>query len=616
MREAYSWRCGGPAQLAALVRRLIQTMFNVIETDVLIFGGGGAGSRAAIEAYDHGATVIMAVKGRVGHSGCTPYVGTNAAVGPWGDETDRPEYAMRDLLAHGGFLGHQELVKILAEDSADRIMELHDWGAEFERNEDGSFAILHAAAHSYGRNVTLRPSNPNPQKDGYLPGIAVMDALRDQLAKRDVRIMEDVVLVDLLKSGGRVVGATAIDCAASEFLVFKAKSTVLATGTYSHVFSHTSVSLFETGDGQAAAFRAGAELIDMENTQYIPTRTGLPPGSVLVNANGERFLERYGVSEGVRNAKEVTVHAIGTEIREGRGPISVDVVDTTKRDEWNPEYWDRLGEVGSLYPGYMDNGVDTTAGRFETGPLAHTTTGGVRINDRCEASIPGLYAAGAVAGGVYGHARPEGFTVQITLVLGRRAGQLAAEGAKLVGEVSIDDASIQASLDRAVAVYDVIMENGVEQTRSQVQDTMYKHAWVVKDQAGLEEGLRVMKDIAAANRPVSTNASDMPEDGFEWARALEASNLLLTAELMLTGAIERKESRGAFFRADYPETDHENWLRNIVYRQIDGGIATETVPVDLRYCGPNDDRAVPPHWPPADGRVRTMPALSQAGADD
>ena len=108
----------------------------------------------------------------------------------------------------------------------------------------------------------------------------------------------------------------------------------------------------------------------------------------------------------------------------------------------------------------------------------------------------------------------------------------------------------------------------------------------------------------------------MPQDGFEWARALEASNLLLTAELMLTGAIERKESRGAFFRADYPETDHENWLRNIVYRQVDGGIATETVPVDLRYCGPNDDRAVPPHWPPADGRVRTMPALSQAGADD
>ena len=594
-------------------------MRDVIETDVLIFGGGGAGSRAAIEAHDRGARVIMAVKGKVGHSGCTPYVGTNAAVGPWGDESDRPEYAMRDLLAHGGFLGNQELVKILAEDSADRILELQEWGADFERSEDGSLAITHAAAHSYGRNVTLRPANPNPQKDGYLPGIAVMDALRGQLAGRDIRIMEDVVLVDLLESDGRIVGATAIDCAANEFLAFEAKSTVLATGTYSHVFSHTTVSPFETGDGQAAAYRAGAELIDMENTQYIPARTGLPPGSVLVNADGERFLERYGIDDRERSAKEAAVYAVGTEIREGTegGSILVDVVDPTRRDEWNPEYWSRLRTRGSLYPGYADGGVDTTARRFETGPLAHTTTGGVRINDRCEASIPGLYAAGAVAGGVYGHARPEGFTVMITLVLGRRAGRLAAENAGQVGEVSVDREAVTASLNRAIAVFDALKRNGVERVRSRVQDTMYRHAWVIKDRAGLEGGLRVLNGIAAANRPAARSAfGAIPEDGWEWARALEASNLLITAELMLTGALERKESRGAFFRADYPETDNENWLRNIVYRQVDGGIEIDAVPVDLRYCGPDDDRAVPPRRPRVDGRVRTAPVPLQAGAND
>lgn len=596
-------------------------MYNLIEADVIVFGGGGAGSRAAIEAYDHGAKVIMAVKGKVGHSGCTPYVGTNAAVGPWSNENDRPEYAMRDLLAHGGFLGNQELVKILADDSANRIFELQDWGVELLRDQDGKISIMHAPGHSYGRNLTLRPANPNPQKDGYLPGIAVMDALREQLNKRDIRIMEDVVLVDLLKSEGRIVGATAIDCNANKFIVFKAKSTVLATGTYSHVFSHATVSLYETGDGQAAAFRAGAELIDMENTQYVPSRTGIPPGAVLINTNGDRFLERYGISGSKKNPKEATVRAIGNEIREGRGTdrgtILVDVTDPTKRDEWDSEYWDRLEQKGSLYPGYTDKGVDTTEEQFETGPLAHTTTGGVRINCRCEGSIPGLYATGAVAGGVYGHARPEGFTVMITLVLGCRAGRLAAEGARQTGALSIDEAAVNESLKRAVTVFDVIAENGIDETRSKIQDTMHRYAWVIKDRAGLEKGLKIMKEIASANRSMVQDATvTMPTDGFQWARALETSNLMLTAELMLTGALERKESRGAFFRADYPETDNDNWLKNIIYKQIDGKINVDTVSVDLRYCGPDDDRAVPSQWPRFDGRTRAISTLAQIGVDN
>ena len=252
---------------------------HVIETDVLIVGGGGAACRAAIEAHDAGADVLMILKGTLGHSGCTRYVGTNAAVGPWGDKDDTPESAMRDLLAHGGFLGNQELVKILTDESAARIEELAEWGVDFERDEDGAIAITHAAAHTYGRNVTLKPNGPDPQDDGYLPGIALMDALMAQIEKRRIRVMNDVSLVDLLSNDGRIVGATAIDCNANRFVAFKAKATVLATGTYSHVYSRASVSIEETGDGQAAAFRAGVELIDMENTQFIPSWTGIPPGS-------------------------------------------------------------------------------------------------------------------------------------------------------------------------------------------------------------------------------------------------------------------------------------------------------------------------------------------------
>ncbi len=568
----------------------------VIETDVLIIGGGGAACRAAIETHDAGADVLVILKGTLGHSGCSRYVGTNAAVGPWGDENDTPELAMRDLLAHGGFLGNQELVKILTEESAARIQELEEWGVDFERNEDGSIAITHAAAHTYPRNLTLKPNDPDPQADGYLPGIAMMAALMAQMDSRGIRVMNDVALVDLLSNDGRIVGATAIDCGANKFIALKAKATILATGTYSHVYSRASTSLEETGDGQAAAFRAGVELIDMENTQFIPSWTGIPPGSAPVNVLGEQFLERYGVTGLETKTKEDVVFAIGTEIREGRaterGTIFIDPTGPenadTKKMPFPPKYVTNLREDGSLYPGFQGESVDLNGGRFESGPLAHTTTGGIRINAQCESSVPGLYAAGGVVGGLYGHARPEGFTVMITLVFGRRAGMFAVQGAKDVGDVRLDDSAIQASFDRVASVVDGLDDEGLEALRSGISATMTKYAWVIKDEAGLTSGLERIREMANAERQRTkgpqVEASSV--DGFAWTKILEVPNLLLCAELMLMGAIERKDSRGAFFRADYPDADNEGWLKNIIHRRSNGQTVMDTVSVDLRYCAP------------------------------
>ena len=568
----------------------------VIETDVLIIGGGGAACRAAIEAHDAGADVLVILKGTLGHSGCSRYVGTNAAVGPWGDENDTPELAMRDLLAHGGFLGNQKLVKILTEESAARIQELEEWGVDFERNEDGSIAITHAAAHTYPRNLTLKPNGPDPQADGYLPGIAMMDALMAQMDSRGIQVMNDVALVDLLSNDGRIVGATAIDCGANKFIALKAKATILATGTYSHVYSRASTSLEETGDGQAAAFRAGVELIDMENTQFIPSWTGIPPGSAPVNVLGEQFLERYGVTGLETKTKEDVVFAIGTEIREGRaterGTIFIDPTGPenadTKKMPFPPKYVTNLREDGSLYPGFQGESVDLNGGRFESGPLAHTTTGGIRINTQCESSVPGLYAAGGVVGGLYGHARPEGFTVMITLVFGRRAGMFAAQGAKDVGDVRFDDSAIQASFDRVASVVDGLDDEGLEALRSGISATMTKYAWVIKDEAGLTSGLKRIREMANAElqRTKGPQVEASSVDGFAWTKILEVPNLLLCAELMLMGAIERKDSRGAFFRADYPDADNEGWLKNIIHRRSNGQTVMDTVSVDLRYCAP------------------------------
>ena len=577
-------------------------MNDVIETDVLTVGGGGAGCRAAIEAHDQGADVLMIVKGRLGHTGCTLNVGTSAAVGPWGDKEDTHASSMRDLLAHGGFLGDQELVKILAEDSPERVYELERWGVDFVRNQDGSIEILRSAAHTYPRNIAFAPRSPSEHDYGYPPGIAMMDALMEQMSKRGIRVMDDVMLIDLLKAEGRVVGATALDTQAMKTLVFRAKSTILATGSFSQVFSETTVSPQETGDGQAAAYRAGAELIDMENIQFVPTSTGYLSGAVFLNGKGETFLHRYGIESPAGHPKETMCYALGKEIWDGRGTernnILIDMTNLDRDDpivaQVLPRLEERLKETGSPYPGYKGESIDATAQPFETGPLAHTTTGGVRINTRCEASVPGLYAAGAVVGGVYGHARPEGYTSMITLVFGRRAGLFAAQDAKSVPDIELDMSDVDTSIQLATGLIDGTGGVRHQEVKEDIQAVMREHAWVIKDETDLKEGLRKIKEIAEIQRVrvAQSTVGDRPSDGSEWATAIELPNLLVASELMLAGSLERKESRGAFFRDDYPETDDSNWLRNIIYKQVDGNLVLDTVPVDLKYCGPDREAAI------------------------
>ncbi|MDP6095192.1 MAG: FAD-binding protein [Gammaproteobacteria bacterium] len=573
------------------------TKTGTLETDVLIVGGGGAGCRAAIEAHDQGSKVMMIVKGRLGHSGCTLNVGTSAGVGPWAVKEDSAFSSMRDLLAHGGYLGNQEMIKILTEDTPERIAELETWGVDFERNEDGCIRVTHAAKHEYPRNVTFKPRSPGQHEYGYPPGIAMMDALINQIQKRDILVMDEVMLVDLLKNEGKVVGVTALDYQKPDLLVIKAKATILATGSFSQIFEASTVSLQETGDGQAAAFRAGADLIDMENTQFIATGTGSPPNSVLLNARGEQFLERYGITSLNGVDKEALCYAVAKEIKQGggtaQGNILVDMTGAWKDSTLPPSilatFEENLQSRGTPYFS-LDNteGFDPKTKPVETGPIAHTTTGGVRTNTRCETSIPGLYAAGAVAGGLYGHARPEGYTSMITVVFGKRSGTFASEYARSANEPVLDDTAVQTSLDRALSL--AVEAGGIKpkDTKDHIKATMQQYAWVVKDEALLNRGLQEIRDTKEILRITSLNSTFRvePQSGERWVTAIEVPNMLQCAELMLVGSLDRKESRGAFFRDDYPETDNDNWLKNIISRTLDGEIVIDHVPVNLTYCRP------------------------------
>ena len=561
--------------------------YEVVETDVLVVGGGGAGCRAAIEAHDQGSRVTMIVKGRLGHSGCTFNVGTSAAVGPWGDPDDTTDSAMRDLLAHGGFLGIQDLAKALVEETPDRVMELEEWGIDFERNDDGSIAMHWSAAHSRTRNLAFKP-RPGVKFDyGILPGFAMMDVLIGQVQKRDIDVLDDVTLVDFVIQDAKAVGAVALDCQRNALVVIKAKATILATGTYSQIFDPTTVDRFETGDGQAAAFRAGADLIDMESTQFVSTSIGFPPGSRFLNTEGEEFLQRYNITDPRLATKEELCYAIGMEVWEGRATeretIYLDLSEPLRNQP--AERWLKI--LGEYVEGTNRQGeaLDPRKDPVESEPRSHTTIGGVRINARCETTVPGLYAAGAVAGGVYGHARPEGYTSMITVVFGRRAGLFASAWAKQAGELAFKETTVQPIIDRATTL--VNSESGADTLalKTELRQTIRKNAWVIKDGTGLNEGLETVQRIKSSFSTLKAT------DGFEWEGALELPNMLLSAEVMLKCSLERKESRGAFFRADYPNTDDDNWLRNIMVRQVDGETVIDTVHVDLKYFGP--DPALP-----------------------
>ena len=572
-------------------------MYEVLSTDVLIIGGGGAGCRAAIEARDMGVDALMVVKGKFGNSGCTLNVGTSAVVGLNGRNGDSNASSMCDLISFGGFLGDQTLAKILVDETMERVEELVDWGVDFQRGEDGGIALYRSAAHTHARNFTLKPGGSSRKHSyGAPPGIAMMDALMDQVEKRGVDVMDDAVLIDLLTNEGRVVGAVVLDCRRSALLLVQAKSTILATGTYSHIFAPTTVSPFETGDGQAAAYRAGADLIDMEASQFVATSIGFPPGTRFLNSEHEEFLHRYGIDDPRNFAKEPLTYAVWNEIKEGRGfegeKILLDMSGAFERD--NLPWWlmDMVREQSEK------RGIDLRVDPIASEPRAHTTIGGVAIDERCQTSVPGLYAAGAVAGGVYGHARPEGYTSMITVVFGKRAGQYAAEAARQSGEADVDPACAAAIVDEAVGVVSESAVMKASDVKRKVKAATRRYAWVIKDEDGLTRGLSRIRQIRKDTGKL------VARNGYDWARALEARNLFLSAELLFIGSLERKESRGAFFRDDYPDTDNANWLRNILYRQSEGELTLDYRTPELRYCDPATHHDPPQYLPKANYGTR------------
>lgn len=530
------------------------------QADVLVIGSGGAGSRAAIEAKKHGLDVIIVSKGLSFKSGCTTLAegGYNAAFA-YVDADDSTHAHLEDTLNGGGYLNDPELARILVEEAPERLTELESYGALFDRQESGKLNQRPFGGQTYRRTCF----------QGDRTGHEMMTALKEEIIRQDIQTVDEVMITALLQDAeGRVGGACGISLSDTKFMVFLAKSTIVTTGGAGWIYPVTSNALQKTGDGYAMVWNAGADLLDMEQVQFHPTGMLYPDsrrgvlvteavrgeGGRLINSQGERFMTNYD-PRGELATRDVVARAIYNEIMEGRGTPSGGVyLDVTHLP---PEVIEEKLETMLLQ--FQDVGVDIRKEPMEVAPTAHHFMGGARINPQCETSIPNLYAAGEAAGGVHGANRLGGNALAETQVFGRRAGESAA---KNVFKSNFELES--ASLDREEERIEKLFQEGDYhpfQLKKELQEVMWNNVAIIRREEGLKSALKGITAIKGKmERMIVPDGSGYNQHLLD---ALELENMVLIAELVTKSALIREESRGAHYRADYPDTKDE-WKKSIV----------------------------------------------------
>src|SRR5256886_2751262 len=415
------------------------------EHDVLIIGAGGAGLRAAIEALGRGASVGVVCKSLLGKAHTVMAEGGIAAAMANVDRADDWRTHFRDTMRGGKFLNNWRMAQIHAQEAPERVSELEQWGALFDRTADGNILQRAFGGHSFKRLCHV----------GDRTGLEMIRTLQDRGVHLGIDVYMECAITRLLKDGERITGAFGYWRENGRFVVFKAKSVVIATGGIGKAWRITSNSWEYTGDGMALAYDAGAELMDMEFVQFHPTGMVWPPGvqgilvteavrgegGILRSKDGERFMERYDPERMDLSTRDVVARAIYTEAKEGRGTEHGGAyLDISHKP---PEYVKK--KLPSMYHQFRELAdVDITKGPMEVGPTCHYMMGGIRVDaETAQSNVLGLFAAGEAAAGLHGANRLGGNSLSDLLVFGRRAGLAAAEHAKQVGTPNIDEAQVQ-----------------------------------------------------------------------------------------------------------------------------------------------------------------------------
>ena len=550
-----------------------------VVANVLVIGSGAAGTRAAIAAHEAGVEVLIVGKRPRGDAHTVlASGGINGALGTR-DPMDSWQQHYADTLREGYFLGHPRVVEIMAREAPAAIVELAEWGCEFARTDDGRLDQRFFGAHRYRRTCYA----------GDYTGRAILRTLHQRAAAIGVPdVVEDTYVSHLLCADGACFGALAFDIHSGERTVFLAEAVVLATGGHTRLWRRSSSRRDENfGDGLGLALRAGCTVMDMELVQFHPTGMVFPEdaagtlvteavrgeGGRLLNADGERFMERYDPERLELSSRDRVALANYTEIAEGRGGphggVFLDISHLGKDDI--------LQRLPRMYRQFIEyQMLDIAREPMEVAPTAHYTMGGVVVDPETHASeVAGLYAAGEVTGGLHGANRLGGNSLAETIITGRRAGDAAASFSSETEVVLRPHAVIRDAIDELEAW----IHPGTELARPlqrRLRDLMWERCGVVRNEADLADGLRELDEIDGSLADVDVRPG--AEGWSDLAQVLDLRGGLLAAEATLRGALQRRETRGAHFRSDYRDLD-PGLSVNFHGRLIDGRLSLHSVPV-------------------------------------
>jgi succinate dehydrogenase / fumarate reductase flavoprotein subunit len=538
------------------------------EHDVLIIGAGGAGLRAALGALAQGAKVGVVCKSLLGKAHTVMAEGGIAAAMANVDHADDWQTHFRDTMRGGKLLNNWRMAQIHAQEAPERVRELEQWGALFDRTKDGQILQRAFGGHTFRRLCHV----------GDRTGLEMIRTLQDRGVQLGIDVYMECTISRLLKDGDRVAGAFGYWREQGRFVVFRAKSIVMATGGIGKAWKITSNSWEYTGDGMALAYDAGAELMDMEFVQFHPTGMVWPPGvqgilvteavrgegGVLRNKLGQRFMEQYDPKKMELSTRDVVARAIYTEVREGRGTehggayldISQKPADYVKKKL--PSMYHQFKELAD---------VDITKGPMEVGPTCHYMMGGIRVDsETAKSSVAGMFAAGEAAAGLHGANRLGGNSLSDLLVFGCRAGLAAAEHAQQISNTTIDSGQIEEAAREMLTPFERKDGESPYAIHRDLQETMQNLVGIFRNKEDLIRALEELEKLKERAGRLSVEGSRLFNPGWHLARDLKA--MLTVSEAVTRSALAREESRGAHSRIDYSGLD-ATWGRknNVVVRQ-------------------------------------------------
>jgi succinate dehydrogenase / fumarate reductase, flavoprotein subunit len=544
--------------------------YEVREHDVLIIGAGGAGLRAAIAAGEKGLSVGIVTKSLLGKAHTVMAEGGIAAAVGNVDPDDSWRQHFIDTLNSGKMLNNWRMAEIFTQEAPERVIELEQWGALFNRTPEGRISQRPFGGHTYRRLCHV----------GDRTGLEMIRTLQEKVLTTDSNVYMETTVTRLFKDGtGRVVGALAYTRESGSFVHFKAKAVIVATGGWGRIFKVTSNSWEGTGDGCVLAYDAGAELVDMEMVQFHPTGMVWPPGvrgilvtegvrgegGLLRNAEGERYMEKYDPEKMELSTRDVVARANYTEVTEGRGSEHGGVyLDITGLG-----YEGIMKKLPTMHEQFLKLAdIDIAREPMEVFPTVHYTMGGIKVDpETCATNVPGLFAAGECSGGLHGANRLGGNSLSDLLVFGRRAGLGVVEYVEQSTHgTEVEESEIRTEISR---VLEPLEKEGEGESpylmQQELQEAMMEHANLMRNEDSLKEGLEKILALKDRLPNVKVGGTRLFNPG--WHTAQDIRYLIQISEIILRTALERKERRGAQWRLDFDGPDEELGKINFIVKK-------------------------------------------------